>query len=136
MSQTDDKKKLAVVGSRTFNDKHRLYEVLTRNKNRIKLVVSGGAKGADTLAVQWCTDYGIPYLVFPALWHDPETGEFDRGAGFKRNILIVREADVVMAFWDGVSGGTKNTIELAGQLNKPVKIISFTAPVAGLVGGE
>lgn len=120
------KKKLAVVGSRTFDDKRRLYDVLTKNRDRISMIVSGGAKGADSLAVEWATDYGIPYLVFPALWRDPDTGVLNKGAGFKRNVQIVEHSDVVMAFWDGVSAGTKHTIDMATQRKKPVKVISFT----------
>jgi hypothetical protein len=127
MSETIEKKRVAVVGSRTFNDKHRLYEVLTKNRDRIKLVISGGAQGADSLAVAWATDYGIPYLVYPALWRDPDTGVFNRGAGMKRNRRIVEQCDVVIAFWDGASKGTAFTIELAKQLNKPVKIVSFVS---------
>ena len=118
-------KKVAVIGSRSFNDREKLYSVLTKNKAKIKLIVSGGARGADTLATQWATDYGVPYLVFPALWRNPETLAFDRGAGFRRNRLIVEYADHVIAFWDGVSGGTQNSIDIARQLNKPVTIISF-----------
>ena len=122
------KKRLAVVGSRTFNDKGKLYDVLTKNYDRIKLIISGGAKGADSLAVEWAIDYGIPYLVFPALWRDPFTGVQNKGAGFKRNVLIVEQADVVMAFWDGKSAGTAHTIEMAKQRNKPVRIIKFDEP--------
>lgn len=128
--QTVEKKKVAVVGSRSFKDKARLYDVLTKNFERIKLIVSGGAEGADSLAVEWAKDFGIPYLVFPALWRDPFTGVFNKGAGFKRNRNIVEQADVVIAFWDGVSGGTKNTIEISQQVGKPVKIINFSTPPA------
>lgn len=117
-----EKKKVAVVGSRTFDDKNRLYRILTKNRDRIKLIISGGAKGADSLAVEWAKDYGMPYLVFPALWHDPDTGEHNKGAGFKRNVDIVRQADMVLAFWDGESRGTKHTIEMSEQLGKPVRI--------------
>lgn len=119
-------KKLAVVGSRTFDDKNRLYDILTKNRDRIKLIVSGGAEGADTLAVEWAKEFGMPYLVFPAMWRDPITKVFDRGAGFRRNRWIVEYSDTVMAFWDGISGGTANTLKIAEQLNRPVKIFKFT----------
>lgn len=118
-------KKVAVIGSRSFGDREKLYSVLTKNKAKIKLIVSGGARGADTLATQWASDYGVPYLVFPALWRDPETLAFDKGAGMRRNRLIVQYADHVIAFWDGVSNGTKNSIDTARELNKPLTIISF-----------
>jgi len=121
-------KRVAVIGSRTFSDKQRLAEILGKNRDRIKMIVSGGARGADTLAVEWAQENGFPYLVFPARWKDPVTGQHDRGAGFRRNHNIIKVSDVVIAFWDGVSNGTKHSIELAKQLGKPVKVYSFETP--------
>jgi predicted Rossmann fold nucleotide-binding protein DprA/Smf involved in DNA uptake len=119
-------KKLAVIGSRTFDDKQRLYDILTKNLPNIKLIISGGATGADTLATQWASDYGLPYLVFPALWHDPFTGAFNRGAGFARNRYIIEHCDVVMAFMQrGGSKGTQNSLDIAKELGKPIKLITF-----------
>jgi hypothetical protein len=118
-------KRLAVVGSRTFNDKAMLKEFLDKNYDRIKIIVSGGAKGADTLATEWAAENGVPYLVFPALWYDRQTGLLNRGAGFKRNWDIVEHSDTVVAFYDGLSKGTANTISIAKQLNKPLIIIPF-----------
>lgn len=120
--------RVAVVGSRTFADKARLYEVLNKNAAKIKIIVSGGAQGADTLATEWATDYGVPYLVFPALWRHPETLVFDRGAGFRRNRYIVDHSDIVIAFWDGVSTGTTHTMKMAEEAGKRVIVIKFDPP--------
>lgn len=119
-------KKLAVIGSRDFDDKKEMYRILTQNLPKIKLIVSGGARGADTLATDWAADYGVPYLVFPALWHDRETGVYDRGAGFRRNRQIIEHSDIIFAFWDGVSGGTKNSLDMAKEMKKDVRIFKFT----------
>lgn len=118
-------KKVAVIGSRTFDDKERLYRVLTANYNRIKMIISGGARGADTLATDWAKDYGVPYLVFPARWKD-ENGNHDRGAGFKRNWDIINYSDIVVAFYDGQSKGTAHSLEIAKNLNKPIRLFTFT----------
>jgi len=118
-------KKVAVIGGRDFTDKEMLYRILTKNRPSIKLIISGGAKGADTLATDWATDFGMPYLVFPAAWHDPDTGEYDRGAGFRRNWDIINYSDVVIAFHDGKSKGTANSLEIAKNLNKPTKVFSY-----------
>jgi len=115
--------RLAVIGSRTFSDRERLFKILDTNAHQIKLIVSGGAKGADTLATDWARERGVPYLVFPALWHDPETGLVNKGAGFKRNWDIIRQAEKVLAFWDGASKGTAHSIDIAKQLGKTVKIV-------------
>jgi predicted Rossmann fold nucleotide-binding protein DprA/Smf involved in DNA uptake len=120
-----DGKKVAVIGSRTFNDRDRLFEVLDKNKARIKLIVSGGARGADTLATEWAQERGIPYLVFPAKWKTDD-GTHDKGAGFRRNRLIIQYSDVVIAFHDGESRGTQHSLDTAKSLNKPVRVIKFT----------
>lgn len=119
-------KRLAVIGSRTCTDEAFVFRVLDKNKDKIKLIVSGGAAGADSLATAWATKNGVPFLVFPAKWHD-ENGKYDRGAGFRRNRDIVQYCDMVLAFWDGVSKGTENSLQIAEQLKKPVKIIQFDA---------
>lgn len=129
MEQEIKKIRLAVIGSREFSNKERLFKILDTNKHQIKLIVSGGARGADTLATEWATERGIPYLVFPALWRDPETGLQDKGAGFRRNWDIIRQADKVLAFWDMKSKGTANSLDIAKLLNKPVKIIDISKEI-------
>lgn len=118
-------KKIAVIGSRTFNDKDRLFKILDKNRHKIKAILSGGAQGADSLAQEWAKERGFLCMTFYARWRD-EYGNFDKGAGFKRNFEIIKNADAVIAFWDKVSGGTANSLEIAEKLNKPVKIFEFT----------
>jgi hypothetical protein len=117
-------KKIAVIGSRSLTDKQLVYDFLDRNYDKIKMIVSGGATGADSMAQEWAKERGFPVLVFYPRWKERD-GTHNKGAGFKRNRHIVEEADVVVAFWDGASKGTQNSLDTAKQLNKPVKIISF-----------
>jgi hypothetical protein len=117
--------KLAVVGSRSFADKELLFEILDRNRHRIELIVSGGARGADALAQEWAQARSVPCQVFHPKWQD-EHGRFDRSAGFKRNVDVIKNADEVLAFWDGQSPGTKHAIELARKQNKAVQIANFS----------
>lgn len=124
MSDLEGKKKIAVIGSGTFEDYEMLARILDKNAPKIKLIVSGAIRGADTLATQWATERGVPYLVMPARWKD-ENGAHDRGAGFRRNRELIAYADVVLAFYDGESRGTKHSIEIAQQLNKPLKVFNF-----------
>lgn len=88
-------------------------------------VLSGCAKGADALGIQWANEYGIPIMRFPADW---ET--YGKAAGPIRNREMVRAAKaatltqegseknkttkaILIAFWDGKSRGTRNIIETA-----------------------
>ena len=41
----------------------------------------------------------------------PEYSRYGRGAPLKRNPQIIEYADVVIAFWDGKSKGTKYVID-------------------------
>lgn len=113
---------LAVVGSRTFSDWNLLNQTLSEfhHKTPISKVVSGGARGADSLAEKWAKINNIPVTVFPAQWD-----KYGRSAGMIRNKLIISASDHCIAFWDGVSRGTKNDIELCQRLNVPCSIIRF-----------
>lgn len=42
---------------------------------------------------------------------------------FARNGWIIADADQVVAFWDGASRGTKDSIERARKLGKPLHIV-------------
>jgi hypothetical protein len=110
--------KVAVIGSRSFND----YELLrqTLSKLEITLVVSGGAKGADSLGEEYANANKIPTKIFL-----PDWDKYGKSAGMLRNSDIINEAEIVVAFWDGESKGCKDAIAKANKLNKKVLIISF-----------
>lgn len=110
--------KIAIIGSRSFNDYQFLCQTLEKVKSKITLIVSGGARGADSLGERFAKDNNIPTKIFLADWD-----RLGKKAGFIRNKDIILNSDVVIAFWDGVSSGTKHSISLAEQNNKPTKII-------------
>lgn len=114
--------KLAIVGSRTFDDFELLHqEVCCQLQDpRNDAIISGGAKGADMLAKQFAIEHGIEYFEFPADWKSD-----GKAAGFIRNKQIVDACDMVLAFWDGKSKGTEHTIKLARQAKKPTFIVYF-----------
>ena len=117
--------KLAVVGSRTFNDYNLLVKYLNfiHNKEEITLIISGGAKGADKMSEYWAKDHNIETKIFIPEWN--KQGTFNRRAGFERNELIIKECDKVVAFWDGESNGTRNDISLAKKYNKKCLVIDY-----------
>lgn len=112
--------KIAIVGSRTFDDYNKLVNELTPLKEQITEVISGGAKGADTLAEKWAKDNNIKSTVYHADWD-----RWGKSAGFRRNIDIVNTSDLVVAFHDGISKGTAHTIKIARDLGKTVKVYGF-----------
>ena len=108
---------VAVIGSRTFDDYILLYETL--DKYEIAKIISGGAKGADSLAKKYSISKNIPILELKPNW------DLGRHAGLLRNTDIVNAADIVIAFWDGKSNGTRDSINKAKKLNKTVNVIIF-----------
>jgi hypothetical protein len=114
--------KIAIIGSRDFID----YDVMKKffllytKDLEITQIISGGAKGADSLAERLAREFQISTMIFRADWKT-----HGRAAGIIRNKDIVENADIVMAFWVGKSPGTKNSIYRAHKLNKKVYIIKF-----------
>ena len=112
--------KLAIIGSRTFNDYEKMKYYVGTYLDRTELIISGGAKGADSLAKRLALDFIMDYIEYPAEWD-----KYGKSAGYRRNIQIVDECDMVLAFWDGKSKGTKHTIDLARKAKKPTFIVYF-----------
>lgn len=115
---------IAIVGGRDFSDYTLLKESLSAYISIYSgipdNIVSGGAKGADTLAAQFAAEMDIPLLVFK-----PDYQKYGRGATLVRNTQIIENAEVVFAFWDGQSKGTKDSITKAKKLQKELHIISY-----------
>lgn len=111
---------IGIVGSRTFDDYGCLVYVVSRHishdvpslKDEIT-IISGEAIGADSLAKRFAKKHSYNYLEFPADWD-----KYGKSAGYRRNIDIVNNSDIVIAFWDGESKGTKHTIDLANKVCK------------------
>lgn len=119
-------KRIAVVGSREFGNYEQLkYEVESRRNADEDWVVSGGAKGADSMAQRLTKETGGAILIHYPKWHR-ENGVFVRGAGFDRNKKIVESSDLVLAFYQKGrfrEGGTLNTATWAEKLG--VELIEF-----------
>lgn len=115
----DARMKLAVIGSRDFADYDLMERCLLRNfrVEDIDAVISGGARGADTLAARFAGRYGLLLEVIPADWK-----KYSRNAGLVRNAEIVERADVLVAFWDGLSRGTRDSITRARLAGKRVMV--------------
>ena len=109
--------KVAIVGSRDYPrlDQVRRYVKLLPEGT---VVVSGGALGVDSCAAEEALRHDLATEEFL-----PEWDRLGRGAGFIRNADIVDAADLVVAFWDGKSRGTKNTIDLVRKASKPFVVV-------------
>lgn len=121
--------KLAIIGSRTFNDKFLMAEYLAifsvaytndeLDPPEVE-VISGGAKGADSLGERFAKIHRMSVTIFK-----PDWDKYGKSAGFIRNQTIVDACDMVLAFWDGKSKGTQDTINKAKKAKKPTFIVYF-----------
>lgn len=111
--------KLAVVGSRKFSDYELLKKELEKEED-VEEIVSGGAKGADTLSEWYAAEKDLPMKIFR-----PDWDQYGKRAGFVRNKEIVENCDKLIAFWDGESRGTSHSIYMARNLGKEVRIVRY-----------
>lgn len=111
--------KVAVVGGRDFTDQSRMFYILDKynEKHGISHIITGGARGADTLAESYAKSRCIPYTVYPANWD-----KHGKQAGFLRNTDIVKASDVVIAFPTKSSKGTWDSVAKADTFYKKVYV--------------
>lgn len=121
--------KILVCGGRHFNNYSVLEYVLDNQIDNCNVynnleIVSGGCKGADTLAIEYATRNSIPYKVFNADWT-----KYGKSAGPIRNKCMIdyikKDTSVVIAFTSNKTIGTRNTIQLARKENIPVIEIPY-----------
>lgn len=119
----DDSFNVTISGSRDYDSfwefAHVLDDILhlRRNRTRIRLF-EGGARGVDKLAAKYAVLRKIRSKRFHADWDS-----FPRQAGILRNIEMIDQSDMVVAFWDGASKGTKHAIDYGLKKRKRVIIV-------------
>lgn len=112
---------IGIIGTRDFKYP-KWVEDLVERLPHTTTIVSGHGGIVDKTAELKAQSLGLMTIIHPAKWYLPD-GRFDKAAGYKRNPLIVRDSDIIFAFWDGVSGGTNNTLNIAKKINKIFTII-------------
>lgn len=106
--------KIAIIGSRTL----KIDDFEKYIPEGAEEIVFGGAKGVDLCAREYAIKRGIKLVEFL-----PEYEKYKKGAPLKRNLQIIDYADVVIAFWDGKSRGTKFIIDKCREKSKEIKVI-------------
>lgn len=114
--------RVIVAGSRGFNNyellKSKLDALLINYKTVV--IVSGTAKGADSLGERYAKERGLSVARFPAKWD-----LYGKSAGYIRNQEMAKNADALVAFWDGKSKGTKHMIDIAKDARLQVRVVVF-----------
>lgn len=113
--------KLLIFGDRRFNDYPLLKTIVDKfifvQMGVIDSVISGKAKGTDTLGELWAKGQGLPVLGYPADWDT-----YGNAAGFIRNKEMAEVADVAIGFLAPESKGTRHMINLCKEKKIPLMV--------------
>ena len=115
--------RIVVFGSRDFTDYSLLEIKLNYYLQGIKdeiIIVSGTARGADSLGILYAKNYGYQVEKYPAHWD-----EYGKKAGMIRNRLMAGHSDYAVGFWDGKSRGTKGMIDICKELDVPLRVVRY-----------
>lgn len=108
--------KILIAGSR-IEEKIDISEYIPPETT---VIISGGAKGIDTLAEIYAEQHNIEKIIMK-----PNYKKFGKFAPLKRNEEMVDIADRIVIFWDGKSKGTRYTLKYALKSGKPIQVISI-----------
>jgi hypothetical protein len=110
-----------IAGSRDIADLGLVESAIKESNININTVVCGEARGVDSLGKKWAIANNIPVISFPANWE-----LHGKSAGFIRNDEMAKNADALIAVWDGKSPGTRMMIEIANKRGLKVFVKNLT----------
>lgn len=110
--------RVIIAGSRNGFTLSDIRDAVYLSGFKISVVISGTAGGVDRLGEAWAKERNIQIERFPAKWK-----EFGKSAGYKRNEEMAKNAEALIALWDGESRGTKHMIDIATR--QKLKIYVF-----------
>ena len=103
--------KVAIIGSRGLS----VSDFTEYLPDGVTEIVSGGARGVDTSARNYALSHNIKLTEFL-----PDYEKFGKSATHIRNDRIIDYSEIVLAFWDGKSPGTRSVIAKAKARGKKV----------------
>lgn len=119
-----------------------------------KMVISGMALGTDQWAAQICVDLGLPFTAalpcdnMEARWPLPSQqrfrallekarqvvvvspGEYKPWKMQRRNEWMVDNSTLLLAAWDGSTGGTANCVDYAYAVDREIRRIDLALEAA------
>ena len=108
--------KLMIAGSRGIDN----FDLAPYIPQDTDCIISGGASGIDTLAEKYADKNRLSKIILR-----PRYDLYKKAAPLKRNDEMVKMADCILIIWDGISKGTKHTIDYATKLNKKINVITI-----------
>lgn len=116
--------RVIIAGSRSFNNyallrEHCLSVLQEKMKTHRVIIVSGHARGADSLGERFANELGFPFELHPAKWR-----LLGKAAGMVRNAEMAKCSDALIAFWDGESRGTRHMINFAKKRGLDISVFN------------
>lgn len=116
--------RIIIAGSREYNNYEEAVKLIDKfikdvNSSNV-VIVSGGAKGADKIGEEYAARNDLDCVVYKANW-----GKYGKQAGIIRNGEMAKNADCLLAFWDGESRGTYNMINTAKKRKLKVRVFNY-----------
>lgn len=120
--------RIVVAGSRSYNDYTQFCELMSSymwkygrfEKDQILFITGRAKRGPDDMIVRWCQDNDYEWSDFYADWD-----AYGKSAGYIRNAEMAKVATHVLVFWDRISRGSKNMIDLAMKEKARIKTTVF-----------
>jgi hypothetical protein len=119
-------KNIIIAGGRNFTGslllENEMHKILAFGKKYGYefTVISGNAKGADSLGIRFAERNNLPFRIFAPDWQ-----KYNRSAGIVRNIEMANVADFCLCFWDGKSPGTNHMRKICKQKNILLKTVYY-----------
>jgi hypothetical protein len=117
--------RVGIVGSRHFPELERVAEYV-RSLPGTASLVTGSASCVDAEATRAARERGLPVRVLGASFEEAA----DAGSAMERNQRLVSTCEVLVAFWDGSSPGTRGTVERALDSGREVHVFIPRSPAA------
>lgn len=109
----DSRVRLIVSGSRDICNEILVCGILQRYYVEVfdfdvDAVITGGARGVDSIAHKWARLIGLRTIVRNADWD-----RYGKSAGPIRNREMLEYGNTLLAIWNGKSKGTKDMIDIS-----------------------
>lgn len=124
--------RIIINGSRDFNNYDYLRDyvkeyIMSNHYNPTEIeIISGGAKGPDSFAIRFASEYQLKCTVM-----HPDWNKYGKRAGMIRNSDMLKYATdnyagdvLLLSFWNGHSKGTKHMIDISYAKHIKVHVIS------------
>lgn len=109
--------KVIVAGSREITDYELVKKAIQDSGFQVTEIISGGARGVDSLGERYAKELNLPCEVISADWD-----VYGKAAGYIRNEKMAKRGEALVAIWDGKSKGTRNMINIAQKNNLKMSV--------------